>query len=264
MRWYFEYLIRLAGTAFSFAAFGIGGLVFGLIIFPLMFIFLRDREARRIAARRLIGKGFGAFVSLMRFLLLIDVHVEGKEHINDQRRQLIIANHPSLIDVVILISLFPQSNCVVKEAVMRNPFFGATVKAADYISNSEPEDLLGSCVDYFGNGKTLLLFPEGTRTRADEHLDFKPGAATVAARTSVDILPIVIDCWPRILSKQMPWHFVPRHTPMFTIRILRPRAVDEFVPGDVDERHLRTELNEALLQLVRSELDDMAFSRQPI
>ncbi len=264
MRWYFEYLVRLAGTAFSFAAFGIGGLIFGLITFPLMFVFIRDRDARRVVARRVIGKGFGTFVNLMRFLLLIKVRVEGTEHIDDQRRQLIIANHPSLIDVVILISLFPQANCVVKEAVIRNPFFGAAVRAADYLSNNKPEDLLGSCVDYLSNGKTLLLFPEGTRTRANEHIDFKPGAATVAARAGVNILPIVIDCWPRVLSKQMPWHFVPRDIPTFTIRILRPRPVDELVPGEVDERHLRNELNEALLNLVRSELDDMAFSRQPI
>lgn len=264
MRWYFEYLVRLAGSAFSFFTFGIGGLIFGLLVFPLMFIFIRDSEARRFAARRVIGKGFAAFVGLMRFLGLIDCQVQGTEHIDDGRRQLIIANHPTLIDVVILISLFPQANCVVKEAVMKNPMMGFTVRAADYISNREPEDLVDTCVAYLKDGKSLLLFPEGTRTRHDEPVVFKPGAATVAARSGADILPIAIECEPLLLSKQMPWHRVPRRKPMYTIRILAPRAIGDIVASDGDERRYRHDLNDALLDLIRNELDDMAFSRQPI
>jgi len=264
MLWYFEYFRRLLGTAFSFFVFGIGGLVYGLIVFPLMFIFVRNRESRRFAARRLIGWGFGAFVGLMKGVRVMDVRIKGSEHIDDGRRQLIISNHPTLIDVVILISLFPQANCVIKEAVTKNPFMRSTVKAADYISNSEPGEFLDACVDYLRNGKSLLLFPEGTRTRKDEPIDFKPGAATVAARTGVDILPIAIDCEPPVLSKQMPWHYVPRVKPIFTIRIMAPRPVHELVRPLDDDRHYRQELNEALLALINDELSDMAFSRQPI
>ena len=51
---------------------------------------------------------------------------------------------------------------------------------------------------------------------------------------------------------------------MFTIRILRPRPVSELIPAAGDERCLRNELNEALLRLIRGELDDMAFSGEPI
>ena len=263
MRWYFEYLWRLFGTALSFAVFGIGGLVYGLLIFPLIFVFNRDRESRRVFARRLIGKGFGAFIALMKAVNVVDIRIEGSEHINDQRRQLIIANHPTLIDVVILISLFPQANCVIKEAVTRNPFMRSTVKAADYISNSEPEELLESCVGYLGNGKSLLLFPEGTRTRHQEPIDFKAGAATVAARTEVDILPIAIECEPLYLSKQLPWHYVPRTVPTFTIRVLPPRRATDLVPAEADDRQYRHALNDALLDLIQSELADMEFSRKP-
>lgn len=263
MRWYFEYLWRLFGTALSFVVFGIGGLVYGLLIFPLIFVFIRDRESRRVTARNLIGKGFGVFLGLMKAVNVVDICVAGREHIDDQRRQLIIANHPTLIDVVILISLFPQANCVIKEAVTRNPFMRSTVRAADYISNSEPEELLESCVGYLGSGKSLLLFPEGTRTRHDEPLDFRPGAATVAARTKADILPVAIECEPLYLSKQLPWHYVPRDVPTFTIRILPPRGVSDLVPVEADERHYRHALNDALLDLIRGELADMEFSRKP-
>jgi 1-acyl-sn-glycerol-3-phosphate acyltransferase len=263
MRWYFEYLWRLFGTALSFVVFGIGGLVYGLLIFPLVFVFVRDRQARRVLARRFIGKGFGAFLGLMKWVNVVDIQVEGREYIDDQRRQLIIANHPTLIDVVILISLFPQANCVIKQAVTLNPFMRSTVRAADYISNSEPEELLESCVDYLHGGKSLLLFPEGTRTRHDEPINFKPGAATVAARTKVDILPIAIECRPLYLSKQLPWHYVPRDVPMFTIRVLPPRGVSDLVPAEMDDRQFRHTLNDALLDLVNNELADMEFCRKP-
>lgn len=264
MRWYFEYVQRLLSTALSFAVFGIGGLIFGLLVLPPVFILIRDRDDRRVAARKLIGKGFGFFVWFMNVQRLFDYRVQGREFIDDQRRQLIIANHPTLIDVVILISLFPQANCVIKEAVMRNPFMRGVVTAADYISNNEPGELVESCTKYLTSGKTLLLFPEGTRTRHDEPLDFRPGAATVAARTNADVLPIAISCQPRILSKQQAWHHVPRKRPMITIRILPPRPVNEVVPGEDDPRLFRHELNNALLELIQTELDDMAFSRQAI
>lgn len=263
MLWYFEYLWRLLGTTLSFMLFGVGGLVYGLIVFPLMFVFIRNPDRRRYIARQAIGYGFGAFVAFMRAFNLFTLRVEGREHIDDQRRQLIIANHPTLIDVVILISLFPQANCVIKEAVVRNPFMRSTVRAADYISNREPEQLLESCVDYLVSGKSLLLFPEGTRTNPGAPIVFKPGAATVAARSGADILPVIIACEPHFLSKQQPWHHVPRDVPEFRIRVLPPSPVSAFVTRRGDERNCRQELNDALLGLVRKELQDMAFSREP-
>jgi 1-acyl-sn-glycerol-3-phosphate acyltransferase len=261
MRWYFEYIWRLLGTTLSFILFGVGGLVYGLIVFPLMFVFMRNPDRRRYVARQAIGYGFAAFVAFMRACGLFTLRVEGREYIDDQRRQLIIANHPTLIDVVILISLFPQANCVIKEAVMRNPFMRSTVRAADYISNREPEQLLESCVDYLVSGKSLLLFPEGTRTSPDKPIAFKAGAATVAVRAAADIQVVIIQCVPLLLSKQHPWYFVPRDIPVFRIRVLPPRPVSTFVVCEDDERTRRLELNNALLKLVRDELQDMAFSK---
>jgi len=263
MGWYFEYPWRLFGTALSFVVFGIGGLVYGLVLFPLLFVLIRDGARRRVTARRCIGWGFGAFWELMHVLGLFDYRIEGREHIDPQRRLLIVANHPTLIDVVVLISLFPQASCVIKEAVVRNPFMGSTVRAADYVSNRRPEDLLDGCVAAMRSGDSLLLFPEGTRTRPDGPIDFRPGAATIAARTGADILPIAIRCQPLLLSKQHPWHYVPRERPMFTIRIMPTVSIAELVPHPGDERQLRHDLNEAVLGIIRRELDDMEFSGDP-
>ncbi len=77
----------------------------------------------------------------------------------------------------------------------------STVRAADYISNSEPEERLESCVGYLGSGKSLLLFPEGTRTYDGKITPFKPGLGLLSRRGKAPIVPVVIDgafeCWPR-------------------------------------------------------------------
>ncbi len=257
---FIDHIWRLIATTLSFIVFGIGGLIMGVLVFPLLFVFIRDSERRKFIARRLIGKAFGGFWEMMRVMRILDYDVEGAEHIDDTRNQLIIANHPTLIDVVILTSLFPRANCVIKGAVTRNLFMRSVVRAADYISNSQPEELLGSCVSYLRSGGSLMLFPEGTRSRAGQGLVFKPGAATVAARTGVSVLPVVIRCDPLFLSKELPWYFVPESRPRFTIRVLPPWPAGELAAGSGSERVRRQRLNESLRERIGGELKRMEFS----
>ena len=245
---------RLFATALSFTIFGLAGLIIGFVLFPLMILFMRDARARHIAARQLIGKAFGAFIWMIKSLGVLSYQIRGTENIVPGQSQLIIANHPTLIDVVFLISMFPQADCVIKEAVTKNPFMRSTVAAANYISNTEPKELLDSCVARLESGGSLLLFPEGTRSISGKALKFKLGAATVAVRADAEILPIVIKCVPEFLGKHDPWHKVPSGRPHFTIRILSATTPEHLVPGEQDERQARRSLNEALLALITHEL----------
>jgi 1-acyl-sn-glycerol-3-phosphate acyltransferase len=255
---------RRFATVLGFAVFGFGGLIMGLLIFPLLFVFIRDNHRRKFAARGLIGKAFGGFWEMMHVLGILDYRIEGREHINVGSNQLIVANHPTLIDVVILISLFPRANCVIKKAVTKNIFMRSVVRAANYISSSEPEEWLESCAAYLETGGSLMLFPEGTRSKEGQAMDFKLGAATVAARTQVDVIPVAIKCEPLFLSKELPWYFVPNGRPAFTIRILEPIKVSEMATVDAGERHLRHLLNDLLLDRISEQLRNMEFSEKPI
>ena len=253
-----DYIWRLFGTAFCFAVFGIMGLVMGLLLFPMLFVLYSDSGERKNAARGLIGRAFRGFVWLMKTVGVMDYRIEGAEHIACRPNQLIVANHPTLIDVVILISLFPQANCVIKSAVTRNIFMRNTVAAADYISNDEPDALLESCIRYIESGGSLMLFPEGTRTQQGGPIVFEPGAAAVAARSGAEILPVAIRCEPVFLTRQMAWHYVPPSKPEFTIRVMPPVTVDELVMSDDNERQTRLDLNDALLMLIGQSIDTMA------
>lgn len=245
---------RFVGTSLLWFFFGLIGLILSIFVFPLLYLFVRGPARRQIAARNLIARAFAAFMWAGGAMRVFSFHVAGMEHRNPDRSQLILANHPTLIDVVLLLSLLPQVDCVIKEAVKRNPFMRASVTTANYISNREPADLLDSCVERLRSGASLLLFPEGTRSVDPQALNFKLGAAEVAIRADVEILPVVIDCRPRFLAKNEPWYSIPSSQPHFAVTILPPVSVDELVPGDRESRRARYELNSALQSLFESEV----------
>ena len=182
------------------------------------------------------------------------VHVTGMKHKDTEGAQLILANHPTLIDVVLLLSLLPQVDCVIKEAVRKNLFMRSSVTTANYISNREPEWLLKSCVTCLESGSSLLMFPEGTRTTAGQGLHFKLGAAEVAIRARAQILPIVIDCTPQFLARGEPWYSVPLTRPHFAVRILPAIPVEQLISSGLVKRGARNKVNHALVSLFESEL----------
>ena len=103
---------RVVATGFCFAMFGLGGLFIRLVVYPLLLLFARDAERRKSAAQAVIHHSFRFFVGLMNFVGVISYEVRHLERL-DRKGLLILANHPSLIDVVFLISLIPRADCIV-------------------------------------------------------------------------------------------------------------------------------------------------------
>lgn len=157
------YYWRLVATAASFALFGLGGLCLRLVIFPLLACLPGDAEAHRQRARRTIGRLFWLFIRFMARSGVLTYEVEGAQKLG-RPGQMIIANHPSLIDVVFLIGLVRNANCVVKQSLWQNPFTRGPIREAEYISNDGSMDMLDAAGEALRNGQTLVIFPEGTRT----------------------------------------------------------------------------------------------------
>ena len=194
-------LWRLCGTAVSFTVFGLGGLFLGLLAFPALMLFVRQTRRRQALARSMIARSFSAFIWLMKSLGVLSYEINGDPRKAPKQNCLIIANHPTLIDVVFLIALFPQSDCVIKSALWRNPFTRGAVSAANYISNDGGPDVIERCVARLRGGSALVLFPEGTRTEPHAKPVFKLGAAAVAVRASSTLQPVLIRCDPLTLYK---------------------------------------------------------------
>jgi 1-acyl-sn-glycerol-3-phosphate acyltransferase len=214
---------RILATGTCFVTFGLGGLVLGLLMWPALLACVRGEQARTRAVRRMIRRAFGVFVRMMRALGVITLEVRGAERLA-RRGQLILPNHPSLIDVVILLSLVEDGNCIVKSALLRNPFTRGAVRAARYIANDEGPAVLDSCVSALLGGDNLVMFPEGTRSVPGGVLRLYRGAAHIAVRSACPVTPVIIRVSTPTLYKGSRWFQVPRERPHFTVE----------VKGDID------------------------------
>jgi 1-acyl-sn-glycerol-3-phosphate acyltransferase len=216
----------------SFATFGLGGLLLSVTAFPLIRLVSRG-EQRCARTRWMIHKAFGGFVRMMEILGIMQLEVRGAEKLRDCRDVLVLANHPTLIDVVVIVSLMPAASCVVKRALFRNPFLRGVVQAADYISNSEAEALIGDCAADLQRGNPLVIFPEGTRSVKNEPLRFQRGAAYIALHSGKPVLPVLIYCDPPTLSKSEKWYQIPPRRFHVRVEVLDPISVREWTdPAD--------------------------------
>ena len=218
---------RVAATGISFAAFGLGGLLLSMTVFPLIRLF-SNGERRCYLTRWMIHKSFGGFVRMMEILGIMRLEVRGAEKLRDCRDVLVLANHPTLIDVVVIVSLMPAASCVVKRALFRNFFLRGVVQAADYISNSESEALIADCAADLQRGHPLVIFPEGTRSVKNEPLHFQRGAAYIAMHSGKPVLPVLIYCDPPTLSKSEKWYQIPARRFHVRVEVLDTISVTEW------------------------------------
>lgn len=217
-------LWRIFGTGLVFILFGLGAVTISITVFPLLRLVSGDARRARPRIQHAMQKTFRVYVELMRGLGLLTYEVERLSELNVPGR-LILANHPTLIDVVFLVSFMPQVDCIVKQGLWRNPFLRWPVLWASYIPNSSAEALIDDCAATLKRGNSLLVFPEGTRSMPGQPLRMQRGAAHIALAAEADILPVKIFCTEPMLTKGYPWHRAPRRRPHFQI------VVGEVVPA---------------------------------
>ncbi len=149
-----------------------------------------------------------SFVGLMSGVGVLSYEFSGAERLG-RPGQIILANHPSLIDVVFLIGFTPQATCIVKEALFHNPLTRWPVAAAGYVSNTSTMTMVERAAEALRNGQNVIVFPEGTRTTPGQALQFHRGAASIAVRAASVVTPVFIRCDPTTLAKNMPWYRIP-------------------------------------------------------
>ncbi len=237
---------RVLATGLCFATFGAGSLLLGVVLFPLLRLAVRDPRRRERMARDVIRATFRFFVGMMRATGVLSVEVHGAERLQGGGR-LILANHPTLIDVVLLMALIEQGGCVVKGALARNPITRGPVRAAGYVFNDEGgEDLLHECVTSVRTGGRLVIFPEGTRSSRTEPLRLQRGAARIAVHGEVDITPVRIRCTPPTLAKGEPWWQVPARRAHIRIEVGETIAVTPFIAAAPNPALAARRLNQHL------------------
>lgn len=239
---------RLIATAICYSFFGIGGVIFPLLVLPFFYLYPGTQEQRQRRVRRLVHHIFKFFIHMMRSLGVLTWDIENLERLQ-RPGLLVIGNHPTLIDVVFLIAFMPHADCVIKGALRKNPAMRGFVTMSGFISNDNGEQLIAGASRTLDNGSALIIFPEGTRTEpitlsTPLQLKFQRGAANIAVRAKRDITPVTITCQPATLSKQHKWYYVPPKKVVMRFIVHPDIAIEPYThtPASTASRHLTRDL----------------------
>lgn len=238
--------LRLVLTAWLFVLLfwlGVLSLGWNLIAFVLRFI-LRDAVAHRVG-RAGIAYGYRFFWACARASGLMRLEAESLDVLRHEPGILIAANHPSLLDALMIVARLPRSACIMKGSLVRNPFLGAGARLAGYVPNDSARTMVRTAVETLREGGQLVVFPEGTRSPAPGRIHpFSRSIALIAQRAQVPVQAVVIETDSPYLGKGWPlWKLPP--LPI----VFRARLGERFAPGaDAEalsarmEDHFRREL----------------------
>lgn len=250
-----DYWRRALGTGLCFAVYGSLSLLASVTLLPLVQHWPGTAVTRQRRVRRLISGSFRLLLGGIAGMELGHVEVQGREWLEQAEGKLLIATHPMYLDVVALLMLLPQADCVVKSAMLRNRMYRRFVTAAGYLSNADPARLVEDCVSAVQHGRTLVLFPEGTRTEPGQPWHFRRGAAQVAVRSGCPILPVLMYCDPPALLKSTRWHQVPQRAWRLLVKFYPPQTLDSLgVPAGLPHGVAARRLNRTLENFFKQQL----------
>jgi len=187
-----------------------------LLLYPLL-----PRAAGLRVGRAGIAIGYRIFWAAARASGLLRMEASALRALADERGLVIVANHPSLLDALMLVAQLPRSFCVMKASLMRNPFLGPGALLARYIRNDHARAMVRQAVDDLRAGGQLVMFPEGTRTTGAALNRFQGGFALIARRADVPVQTVFIDTTSPYLGKGWPIWKLPPLPIEFSLRIGR-------------------------------------------
>lgn len=220
--------VRSAWLAFayylSWLLFACGGLALALGCAPFLLLPRRERfgPAARAATRRLLGlwvRWLGASRVITSSFHGFTGPLPGGV--------VYVANHPSIVDATFLLSRLPDTVCIFKPALLRHPCIAPAALLCGYVPGASGVDGIRAAAAAVAAGRSLLIFPEGTRTPVGDHLGpLRPGFALIAHRARAPVRLVRVRASPALGRKNIPWWRLPPlpgHVE-FTL--------DEFIPSD--------------------------------
>jgi len=215
------YIYRVLMKCFSFLFFGFTSIILVVFVLPPMRLFTHTREKFKKKARSFVSGSFRFFIGLMRFLKIVDIEVENRETYRRLSSKIIVANHPSLLDVVMLFSLIPNADCVVAGHLNHNGIVKGIVRQLYILNSQDFDNILKACDESLKYGNCIVIFPEGTRTPRNGNPVVKKGAARIALSCGCGIIPLHIGGTDKYgLGKKDPWTaFNPRERYVYEIKM---------------------------------------------
>jgi 1-acyl-sn-glycerol-3-phosphate acyltransferase len=194
----------------------LGWNVMALLLYPLL-----PRDVGLRVGRRMISWGYGLFWRIARCSGMLRLEAGALDALRDERGLVVVANHPSLLDAVMLVARLPRSACIMKASLSRNPLLGPGARLARYIRNDSTYGMVQCAVQDLRAGGQLVLFPEGTRTVRAPINPFQSSFTLIAKRAQVPIQTVFIDTRSPYLGKGWPLWRLPPLPIVFSVRLGR-------------------------------------------
>ena len=193
-----------------------------LVLYPLL-----PRPLGRRLGRAAISRGYGAFWGIARAtgMMHLDAGVLGA--LRDEPGLIVVANHPSMLDAVMLVARLPRGACIMKAGLVRNPLLGPGARLARYIRNDSTRGMIRCAVDDLRQGGQLVLFPEGTRTTRHPVNPFHASFTLIARRSQAPIQAVFIDTDSPYLGKGWPLWRLPPLPIRFAVRLGKRYAPED-------------------------------------
>lgn len=196
---------------------GLVSLTWNLIAVPL-FPLLSPERGRTIG-RAVIAACYRAFWTLASLSGMLKIESSALDRFRDEAGLIIVANHPSMLDALILVARLPRSACIMKAEPMKNLFLGSGARLARYIQDDSARSMVRLTVQDLKRGGQLVIFLEGTRTTVRPVNPFRPGVTLIDKVANAPIQTVFIDTDSPYLGKGWPiWKLHPLPV-LFTVRL---------------------------------------------
>jgi 1-acyl-sn-glycerol-3-phosphate acyltransferase len=245
---------RTLATNVCFAVYMPGGLALGVPAYAMVRWIVPAQHRKRVG-KALLRLWYRFFVALMDGLGVVKVRQEGLELLQQPGR-FIVANHPTLIDFVVLGAVLPQADGLVKASLMTHWAMGWPIRMGGYIPNDSGQETLDLCRAALGEGSSLVVFPEGTRSMPGQALRFQRGAAQLALRSASHLTLLHIASTPSNLHRGGRWWLAPAHKVEMRVRLLEELDLREWLKAYGGEAALAARALTAALESRYNEEQD--------
>ena len=246
-----KHFIRNFLLVLSFGIFGAGSLIVGYVIFPFVKFMFKNDERKLLQTYSLIIRvTWKKFSDTLKFFGLITIKIDDEEKLKSIKNSIIACTHPSFTDVLIMLSIIPNTSCIAAGKTKTNIFYKNMVNSMFITSDSSPEDLVKSAEKLFDNGFNLLVFPTGTRHNEDEIPKIHKGISLIAKRLRKDVIPVKISQSSRFLRIHQPFYEAGEDVAEYVISVKDKINTDGFIENYPDEVDFKREFTKEIKKIL--------------
>ena len=187
---YPAWIWRVIRKIFVELVFAIGSLALGLIVFPLLRVFKHNKISYRRAAHKAVSYALDFYIHLMSLVRISTYKINDLKALRSVRGCVIVANHPSMLDVIYILAFVRDAVCIVK-AGLKKSLVSLIVNALYITNNIDFEIMQKECAEALQSGSNLIIFRKERALPATEQTNTKKARQESRSRPAPTSSPCI-------------------------------------------------------------------------